>query len=962
MPPAAAPPSNNLWIGNLATEVTESELQSVFSKYGLIDSITSYASRSFAFIYYKTIDDAKSAKDALQAHVLRGNPIRIEFAKLAKPCKSLWVAGISPSVSKEELEAEFQKFGEIQEFKFLRDRNTAYVDYFKLEDASQALKSMNGKRIGGGLIRVDFLRSQPTRREPWSDNRDAREGNFSGRGFSAPEAHWMSPDVMRNYSEPVHAGSKRHLFPPPGGRRGDGQPSNILWISYPPTVHIEEDMLHNTMILFGEIEKIKIFPDRNYSFVEFRSVDEARLAKEGLQGKLFNDPRIMIDYSSSDFGPGKEAGYYPGIQGPRPDVYFGEHPFGSRQMEMLGPNHQGLQNNVPPHIHGRGARGRDMVMRPLGPHGGVDHGIPASDLCELTTFRNLPENSPQGLHGSSDRRNSSPAGSRTPSKSGSSGWDAYDSSQVQGESKRSRMGAGMDEQYGILGNGGASGSLANPRGKNHFSPVEARGVTGGNRQRFSDDHIWRGFIAKGGTPVCQARCVPFREDGVEFNIPEVVNCSARTGLDMLAKHYADSVGFNIVFFLPDSEEDFASYTEFLRYLGSKNRAGVAKCDDGTTLFLVPPSDFLTDVLNVVGPERLYGVVLKFRPHTPSDSSSMQPHSLSSHYVDQQYVASSQTGHKGVPQERILQTNYTRVPHEDTNPPSGTPGPLLTNSLPGNTVPPISSALMQQTGVSLTPELIATLASLLPANNKTSGSENVSLPSASSTMASALSIDKGFSQGWKQEHHTQEQTGHLVQQPMTNQYTPQGQHVSQVPAYPLDSNTGNYSIHGLIGGSQTQDGTFGLHPQHAVSSKPFSSSSYLQSGQAVYPHQVDQQYQQVVPQDAQKVHRVAHGSDALSYGSSGVLQSTNSIALPNQAHGAHVVPRQSAMQLNPEMGLANQAHQHQSGQAPLQPGQATSEGEGDKNERYRTTLLFAANLLSKIQQQPGAHNGQGSGSH
>ena len=87
-----------------------------------------------------------------------------EFLLQAKPCKSLWVGGISPSVSKEELEEEFLKFGKLQEFKFLRDCNSAFVDYFTLEDASQALKSMNGKQIVGGQIRVDFLRSQPLRR------------------------------------------------------------------------------------------------------------------------------------------------------------------------------------------------------------------------------------------------------------------------------------------------------------------------------------------------------------------------------------------------------------------------------------------------------------------------------------------------------------------------------------------------------------------------------------------------------------------------------------------------------------------------------------------------------------------------------------------------------------------------------------------------------------------------------
>lgn len=74
------------------------------------------------------------------------------------------MAGISQSVSKEELEKEFLRYGKIQEFRFLRDRNTAFVDYVGLEEATQALKNMNGKRIGGSQIRVDFLRSQSSRR------------------------------------------------------------------------------------------------------------------------------------------------------------------------------------------------------------------------------------------------------------------------------------------------------------------------------------------------------------------------------------------------------------------------------------------------------------------------------------------------------------------------------------------------------------------------------------------------------------------------------------------------------------------------------------------------------------------------------------------------------------------------------------------------------------------------------
>lgn len=78
----------------------------------------------------------------------------------AKPCKSLWVSGISTSFSKEDIENEFSKFGKIEDFKFQWDKNVAIIDYFRLEDAIKALKAMHGKYKGDTMLRVDYSRSQ----------------------------------------------------------------------------------------------------------------------------------------------------------------------------------------------------------------------------------------------------------------------------------------------------------------------------------------------------------------------------------------------------------------------------------------------------------------------------------------------------------------------------------------------------------------------------------------------------------------------------------------------------------------------------------------------------------------------------------------------------------------------------------------------------------------------------------
>lgn len=82
----------------------------------------------------------------------------------AKAVKHLWIGGISSSVTKEQLEDEFLKFGKLEEHRFLRDRNSALIDYHKTEDAIAAQKNMNGKHLGGEQLCVDFQRSQPPRK------------------------------------------------------------------------------------------------------------------------------------------------------------------------------------------------------------------------------------------------------------------------------------------------------------------------------------------------------------------------------------------------------------------------------------------------------------------------------------------------------------------------------------------------------------------------------------------------------------------------------------------------------------------------------------------------------------------------------------------------------------------------------------------------------------------------------
>jgi RNA recognition motif-containing protein len=78
----------------------------------------------------------------------------------ARAVKNLWVGGISPTISKQDLEEEFQKFGKIEGIAFSRDQTSAYIDFEKLEEAISAHRALNGTELGGNELCVDYQRSR----------------------------------------------------------------------------------------------------------------------------------------------------------------------------------------------------------------------------------------------------------------------------------------------------------------------------------------------------------------------------------------------------------------------------------------------------------------------------------------------------------------------------------------------------------------------------------------------------------------------------------------------------------------------------------------------------------------------------------------------------------------------------------------------------------------------------------
>uniref|UniRef100_A0A0D9XFN4 Reticulon-like protein n=1 Tax=Leersia perrieri TaxID=77586 RepID=A0A0D9XFN4_9ORYZ len=862
------PETNTLWVGNLPAHASEDDVMAAFSPHGGLDCAMARAGpRSYAFVLFRSVAEARAALGSLQGSKVKGSPLKIEFARPARAVKSLWVGGISSSISKEELEEEFKKFGQVDGVAFSCDQTAAYIDFDKLENAISAHRALNGAVLGGQELCVDFQRSR-------------------GR------AEWLETGSFNSRVGPPKGSS--------GVRNREAQPTNVLWVGFPNASKMNEEALRQAMAVYGVVTNTKVFPTRQYAFVEFATIGEASNAKKNLDGRLFNDQRIQILFSNSELAPNKLDNPTAVSGFPRSEMYHDDGQYGA--SDYFDPR-----------------RGRSRYF---------DYsGVPVSGGI-------LP----------------SPESSR-PFLTGRSAQNTFDPR----ESKRLRLDTAADAYDARAGSeglypSGYSQREGAVRSERSSSPVIR--IKGTVHRTSYLEHFWRGGISKGGSPVCRARCLPIGK-GIEIPLPDIVDCTARTGLETLARHYEDATAFDIVFFLPDSEDDFLPYTEFLRYLGSKSRAGVVKVDAGATLFLVPPSDFLKNVLQVDGPERLYGLVL----HIPQISAAPAVHRPqltapeSQPYYDEREIPSQRSYSMVTPNNhQYRDADYRGSSREDALHQSGQI-PARARVDEGHVVQPtLASFPMNQTAglqvpSSLNPDIMATLAKFLPsAQSSAPLTGHVPLSSTDRPVLSQMNNASTLSKLWRPENQAIAPTSSFEQ--MGN-FPPSGQQFSKQAGVAHQPNYGN-----LAGAQEHLAQHSAYNPEMSLNLPPpppppptLPPSAAMLSSQVgnSLPMQMSQQ-----PYQPEQYY--------MSQSNYGPLAAASHSNL--QAHQQQIVAPPAAQAPAPQAPVAAQAPP--AAQAPVAapapnmqaPAAAQAPAdEAERNRKYQATLELAHRLLGQIR-KPG----------
>jgi cold-inducible RNA-binding protein len=95
--------------------------------------------------------------------------------------KKLYIGNLSFDVNEEELEKAFSQYGEVASAVIIKDsvsgrsKGFGFVEFAQEDSAQKAKDEMNGKELGGRMLKVDEAREQREQRRSGNSNFRSRE-------------------------------------------------------------------------------------------------------------------------------------------------------------------------------------------------------------------------------------------------------------------------------------------------------------------------------------------------------------------------------------------------------------------------------------------------------------------------------------------------------------------------------------------------------------------------------------------------------------------------------------------------------------------------------------------------------------------------------------------------------------------------------------------------------------------
>ncbi|XP_057429038.1 polyadenylate-binding protein 8-like isoform X2 [Lotus japonicus] len=259
---ANQPMPTSLYVGDLDTEINDSQLYDLFNQIGQVVSVrvcrdlATQQSLGYGYVNFTNPKDAATALDVLNFTPLNGKPIRIMYSHRDPSVRksgaaNIFVKNLDKSIDHKALYDTFLVFGNILTCKIATDgsgqsKGYGFVQFENEESAQNAIDNFNGKLIGDKEVYVSHFQRKQDR-----ENAALGGGKFNNV-------------YVKNLSEAMTDDDLKKIFS-------------------------EYGTITSAVVMRDVDGKSKCF-----GFVNFENADEAAKAVDALNGKKFDDKEWYV--------------------------------------------------------------------------------------------------------------------------------------------------------------------------------------------------------------------------------------------------------------------------------------------------------------------------------------------------------------------------------------------------------------------------------------------------------------------------------------------------------------------------------------------------------------------------------------------------------------------------------------------------------------------------------------------
>ncbi|XP_008228397.1 PREDICTED: polyadenylate-binding protein 4-like [Prunus mume] len=259
----------NIFVKNLDTSVTSTQLQDMFGDFGTILSCKvaeeNGKSKGFGFVQFDTEDSAMAAVSALNGTVIMGKNLYVsKFVKKSERLSeftNLYVKNLNEDVTEDLLEEKFSLYGKVDSLAIMKDANGksrgfGFVNFESQEEAKKAIEAMNGALLGTRHLFVGRAQKRAEREKLL---------NCKNEMLNSPIEKLRSSNLyIKNLAE-----------------------------------YVDDKKLEKHFSAFGKIESVKVMcydngRSKGFGFVCFSTPEEAVKALNALNGTIFEGRKLYV--------------------------------------------------------------------------------------------------------------------------------------------------------------------------------------------------------------------------------------------------------------------------------------------------------------------------------------------------------------------------------------------------------------------------------------------------------------------------------------------------------------------------------------------------------------------------------------------------------------------------------------------------------------------------------------------